>query len=308
MKVLACLVGAVVAETDTIIGYNGKQTNGVRHRHHPVVHSKFRSSQTRLHAIRKPVFHHLINSRPLLLTPALDAMQSIATMFVDEEVHHPAIVEMVKVARELVREEDEELARQTLPTFNENLLKLSDLVMHHQLKSTKLSSGKAEAEGPDGAAAKMIADMRANVCGGNPDLHQEKCADFMKQYCSENADSKACAAFYGNPEPETTPAPQPKAKPVAKPQSKKPSQQDVPALPEQGFDGENVAHIDGETSTDDWRKEFGPGQPDTYDSICSKHPNSEWCRLNGYGGLYHGSAQDVAFTGVAATLGLFALI
>lgn len=41
----------------------------------------------------------------------------------------------------------------------------------------------------------------------------------------------------------------------------------VPAgelLPENGVSGPGVAHVDGATQTDDWRREFGPGMPDTY--------------------------------------------
>lgn len=231
-------------------------------------------------------------------------------MHVDRDLHHPALVEMVVVARELVKEEDEELARETLPTFNENLIKLQQLVATSQLKSHSKFHKKSRhhLEDPQGAAAKMISDMRANVCAGNPDLHADKCDAFMKQYCAENAGSDACAAFYGKPK-EEKPKPTPKPAPVKKAEPKpvkKPSQQDVQGLPSQGFDGEEVAHVDGETSTDDWRREFGPGQPDTYDSVCSKHPDNEWCRLNGYGGLYHGSSERLStFSATALALTIF---
>jgi hypothetical protein len=215
-------------------------------------------------------------------------------MHVDKSLHHPALVEMVAVARELVKEEDEELARETLPTFNENLIKLQKMISASHVQATKMRKRvRVTSKDPGGAAAKMIMDMRANVCAGNPELHADKCDDFMKQYCAENAGSQACANFYGKPkEPEPVPTPPPTTPaPTEKPEAqKKPSQQQVPGLPSQGFDGEEVAHVDGETATDDWRVEFGPGQPDTYDSVCSKHPNNEWCRLNGYGGLYKAAA------------------
>ncbi len=208
-------------------------------------------------------------------------MASIAGMVVTQESHHPAILEMVKVARELVKEEDEELARETVPTFEENLIKLQKIVHTNP-------------------GANAIKDMRAKMCGANPGQHSSACEDFMKTYCAENADSDACANFYGEPKKEkTTPAPapekkQPKKAKKAEQWPPKPSQQNVPGLPSQGFDGDDVAHVDGETATDDWRREFGPGQADTYDSVCAKHPNNEWCRLNGYGGLYHGSSERVS--------------
>jgi hypothetical protein len=54
-------------------------------------------------------------------------------------------------------------------------------------------------------------------------------------------------------------------------------------LQEQGFHGEDVIHVDQETMTGDWGREFGPaaGHRDVR-KICKEHPGNEWCLLHGY--------------------------
>ena len=67
------------------------------------------------------------------------------------------------------------------------------------------------------------------------------------------------------------------------------------------FEGENVAHVDGETQTDDWRQEFGPSQTDTYASICSEHPHNDWCKVHGYGAAFHAAAtRTTTFSSVSS--------
>merc|ERR1719463_249377 len=42
-----------------------------------------------------------------------------------------------------------------------------------------------------------------------------------------------------------------------------------PALPEQGFEGKGVAHVDMDTHTGDWRREYGPKGPPMHPAACS---------------------------------------
>jgi hypothetical protein len=51
--------------------------------------------------------------------------------------------------------------------------------------------------------------------------------------------------------------------------------------PEQGFMGHDVAHVDGDTKTGDWRTEYGPHMQ-TFQEICASHPRNGWCRAHGY--------------------------
>merc|ERR550514_2262162 len=41
-----------------------------------------------------------------------------------------------------------------------------------------------------------------------------------------------------------------------------------PALPEQGFEGNAVAHVDMDTHTGDWRREYGPKGPPMHPAAC----------------------------------------
>eukprot|EP00392_Amoebophrya_sp_AT5.2_P013311 g13429.t1 len=215
---------------------------------------------------------------------------------------HPALHEIVKVARELADSRDEELASATVPVLEDSLEKLQVL--------TATSAERAK----DPGAGDFIADMRAQVCAQKKDTEREKCQAFMDGYCAraDKAGGAACKAFMGGEEEEETEEAEeaveeeePKKPDVVEEdedltkdgaddastplieedegeQPKKPKGPPPKELPAQGFEGEGVAHIDGETQTDDWREEFGPGQPDTYSSVCAEHPDNEWCRLHGY--------------------------
>lgn len=59
------------------------------------------------------------------------------------------------------------------------------------------------------------------------------------------------------------------------------SKEAIGPLPEHGFGGEPVQHIDGETYNKDWRKEYGPGakRVTTYEEICAKYPDNKWCNI-----------------------------
>lgn len=55
-------------------------------------------------------------------------------------------------------------------------------------------------------------------------------------------------------------------------------------LPEQGFHGELVAHDNMVTQTQDWHSEYGPHSGPSYEEICRKYPDNQWCKLRGYHG------------------------
>merc|ERR1740127_318103 len=42
----------------------------------------------------------------------------------------------------------------------------------------------------------------------------------------------------------------------------------APAPPEQGFEGKGVAHVDMDTHTGDWRREYGPKGPPMHPAAC----------------------------------------
>jgi hypothetical protein len=54
-------------------------------------------------------------------------------------------------------------------------------------------------------------------------------------------------------------------------------------LQEQGYHGKPVEHVDQETMTSDWGREFGPAANHRdFRSICAEHPGNEWCLMHGY--------------------------
>merc|ERR1719331_1332123 len=67
-----------------------------------------------------------------------------------------------------------------------------------------------------------------------------------------------------------------------------------PALPEQGFEGKGVAHVDMDTHTGDWRREYGPKGPPMHPAACHD-------RRDKYGDIL---CQDNA----RSTTGLFAIM
>ncbi|CAD7957492.1 unnamed protein product [Amoebophrya sp. A120] len=252
-----------------------------------------RLRQSSRHRTRK-TFHNLVNNHHHRdakaepgATPALDLMRHLSARDV-LDTQHPALHEIVKVAKEVAESHDEDLASATIPVIEESLDKLQALVAQ------------------DPGASDFISDMRAQVCAQKKDTEYDKCKTFMDSYCSTKGETAACKAFMGDDEEEeeeeTTTPPPPEPETIEQPvpeadegeadlvvDDQAPGKAPTP-LPEQGFEGENVAHIDGETQTDDWRHEFGPGQPDTYDSICAEHPGNEWCRMHGYGSPFHAGA------------------
>lgn len=65
-------------------------------------------------------------------------------------------------------------------------------------------------------------------------------------------------------------------------------------IPEHGYWGKLVEHNDGTTYTDDWGQEFGPKSGhDSYEVICAKQPDNQWCTQNGY--HRHKSSSTSAF-------------
>lgn len=54
-------------------------------------------------------------------------------------------------------------------------------------------------------------------------------------------------------------------------------------MPEQGFEGELVAHDNMKTATSDWHSEYGPHSGhQSYEAICAQYPDNSWCKLRGY--------------------------
>lgn len=305
--VLLSLVSSCVLGGE-IIGYNGKQQDGtgsIKHKKKHPHHIKLKSHPHQQHH-RVPQqkivrdahihhhYHHLLNKghkevkRP---TPALDLMRRIAAAAVPS-THHPALKEIVKVANELVASKDEELANATIETFHESLVKLSELTRQDP-----------QVSGP-------IADMRADVCGSKPDLHAAECDAFMGAYCKANGDKQSCKSYFGEEEEEAEEEKDPEKKEEEKEEKLDKQVQEKDAgpppepIPEQGFEGKPVAHRDMETATDDWRREFGPGQPETYETACAEHPDNDWCRSHGYAPLFHRSG---AFDKVSLGLGSIAV-
>jgi len=55
-------------------------------------------------------------------------------------------------------------------------------------------------------------------------------------------------------------------------------------MPEQGFSGRLVRHLDAETRVSDWQKEYGPKAKRhmSYKDICAMYPDNQWCIMNDY--------------------------
>ncbi|CAD7956074.1 unnamed protein product [Amoebophrya sp. A25] len=278
-------------------GHRGRHGHGHRRSFHLQ-----KEPQTKLRQ-RRGSFHNMVNHVPVRRhvsrrsspsgSPALDLMWTLSRRDV-LDTHHPALHEIVKVAGEIARSKDEALAKATVPVMQDSLSKLASL-----------------AALDDPGASDFISDMRAQVCASKKDTERETCQSFMDEYCATRGDSAACKAFMGSDEEEED-----EGEPIKEEENgdeegadgdendgaaedqtgeaenpgPKPSGDPTGDLPEQGFEGDMVNHVDGETQTDDWRREFGPGQPDTYASVCAEHPNNEWCRLHGYGGGFHAAA------------------
>merc|ERR1740130_1252797 len=65
-------------------------------------------------------------------------------------------------------------------------------------------------------------------------------------------------------------------------------------LPDQGYWGKLVEHEDQKTATGDWGKEFGPDAAGSFRKVCAKHPDSIWCRQQGYHRHHHSSARPAS--------------
>jgi len=254
----------------------------------------------------KKLFRGLLNRRR---SPSFEFMERIASR--EQSVIGPAgqdgfpirtpnpvVLEMVHVAKEIVASGDEALAKASMQTFSDSLTRLTEVSKALRQQDPSTNS--------------IVEDMRADVCGADPELHEKECTHFMNDYCRDKSGNASCEDFFEKTDPE-------KAKKLKesaggakgdennpdKEEPKDDSEQDaleaenaegVP-LPEQGFTGSRVTHVDGLTTTDDWRMEFGPAQQDTYESICAEHPDNQWCRSRG---LHKNSATGTKGDGLTA--------
>lgn len=154
---------------------------------------------------------------------ALATMARIAARVLPAS-NHPALHEIQKVAKELLQAKDEPLAEATLPTFHDSLVKLAGLLKQEDRVKTstkavgdgdmtmktpngevpagKTAAAEDAAAPAGGGASDMVQDMRADVCGAKPELHQPKCEAFMKQYCAEKPESQPCKNFFQKDEEE----------------------------------------------------------------------------------------------------------
>lgn len=105
-----------------------------------------------------------------------------------------------------------------------------------------------------------------------PIVPEEECLKFYSLGGQTNATAAAVSA----------PAPAPAAAPGPAPALDGWSMKYRP-LPDQGFSGPLKEHKDMDTSTKDWRREFGPKSgSQSYKEICAQYPKNEWCRLHGF--------------------------
>jgi len=159
--------------------------------------------------------------------------------------------------------------------------------------------------GDDTALAEEIRAVRAELCSkrGFRSHRSADCEAFMRTSCfpdSQGIDDteaaapnsptvpvalckqffsteKAAAAPAAAPGPALAGAPSPSPGPAAL----APEAAQFRDLPEQGFDGDFVGHLDQTTQTSDWQREFGPDAGHrTYREICKDRPNNRWCRLH----------------------------
>mmetsp|Transcript_34960 Transcript_34960/g.88042 ORF Transcript_34960/g.88042 Transcript_34960/m.88042 type:complete len:308 (-) Transcript_34960:62-985(-) len=156
----------------------------------------------------------------------------------------------------------------------------------------------------DAALADEISAVRAELCAKKGFLsHQsEECEAFMSRACysssqqaneADLADSAAapvglvprvpialCQRYWGKQAIHFAAAPAPAI--ASAPAPMPASAEDYgEGLPEQGFHGDLVEHVDQDTQTSDWQREFGPHAGHrTYREICKEHPENQWCRVH----------------------------
>jgi len=312
----ALLLGAEGASASEIIGYNGQELNyWAKSKAHARASLKkqvlaaikpheaaARASANDVHMMNVKHSHEAM----FVETPSLDVVRAISALALppsDGNNEHAAVLgEIKKLASKLAAKNDEALAKAQMPFLEESLSQLSLLL------------GKGKVDAP---VQTKIDAMRAKMCEKN--TSSASCKNFMKDYCDPGSDQKMdgdagehdhgkddCKVFFEAQKAEEKKEEEKKEAPVAEESKEAVSDlvsdsnagpADTPAvgnnLPSQGFRGSKVHHVNGETTTDDWRAEFGPRQRDTYYSICAKHPNNNWCVSHGYGGILRAAENEI---------------
>lgn len=175
----------------------------------------------------------------------------------------------------------------------------------------------------DRTLVREVSKVRADLCAdrGFDRLDLDGCEQFMKSSCGASRAAGAppvpaadCFAFFANEADSTRSASVSRVAqaPVAAPAAA-PGPAPTPGpglfggkvgrpLQEQGFDGPLVEHKNFDTHTEDWQREFGPQAGHaSFDEICAKHPNNQWCRIHGYGP--HAYRSEELKSGAADTHG-----
>lgn len=153
-----------------------------------------------------------------------------------------------------------------------------------------------------------ISEVRASLCAQNGFQNHEfaECEAFMRKSCEPKETDDAnfvndepledsCFVFFKQEKssrgvqvaaaPAPGPAGGPGGAPGPAPMGTLFGGKGLRELPDQGFDGQLVKHVDFDTMNEDWQKEFGPksGHRDV-EEICADFPDNEWCRIHGYHG------------------------
>jgi len=166
-------------------------------------------------------------------------------------------------------------------------------------------------ETTDNGLTTEINEVRASLCAQNGFENHDfaSCEAFMRKSCAptDAVDTKYsddapledfCVMFFReesssgiNQAAATTavaPAPGPAAGPGGAPGPAAPmgpffGGKSLRALPDQGVTGQLVKHVDFDTMSEDWQKEFGPKAGHRkFDEICADFPDNQWCRIHGY--------------------------
>lgn len=319
----AALLGAAGVSASEIIGYNGQELNywaknkahaqnqlkqqvlAAIKPHEAAKAAKASAAAGKADGKAKAGDVHMMNVQHsheamFVETPSLDVVRAISALALppSESTEHAAVLgEIQLLAKKLAAKNDEALAKAQMPFLEESLAQLSLLL-----------KGKVA----DEPVANQIDDMRAKMCEKN--TGSASCKAFMTDYCDPGKDGKMdgdagehshgkddCKNFFELQKAE-------EEKEEKQEEAQKEEVSDLVAdsnngpaaepaqgtnLPSQGFRGSKVHHVNGETSTDDWRSEFGPRQRDTYYSICAKHPNNDWCVSHGYGGILRAAEHEI---------------
>lgn len=117
--------------------------------------------------------------------------------------------------------------------------------------------------------------------------NKDKCLTFMDKQCKVKSKTGICDEWYDaldklkkGPASIIVAAPAPALAGSPMPAY---AMDENAKLPEQGYEGELVAHDNMVTHTADWQREYGPHAGHaTFQAICAEYPDNKWCQLRGY--------------------------